>query len=165
MSEPKPTWWADAPAMCPYCLHAAHVGLCNQCPCWLPPAAEDIPPSAATRRPPRNQRSEKIDRLLRLIALLPAGLRADWDGTNHYELTADGDEKFWWLELSEITNLHSESETGRRVGLLLDIAEAAKAAEVDLLLMVSSRNHEKRSQPITLSASSVPDFCHSPSHD
>lgn len=134
MSEPRPVWRTDALAMCPYCQHAEHVGSCSAdgCWCWLPETTENVPPSAATNPPPRIRRSEKIDRLLELIALLPAGLRADWDGSNHYELTAIEAENFWWLELGEIADLHSESETGRRVGLLLDLAEAAKAAENDI---------------------------------
>lgn len=73
-----------------------------------------------------------IERLLDLIAQLPAGLRADWNGTNHYELTtSDQSLPWWWLSLNEYTleDFDSDSEVGQRVGLLLDLAEAAKAAE------------------------------------
>lgn len=73
-----------------------------------------------------------IHRLLELIAQLPPDLRADWDGTNHYELTTP-DERFswWWLSLNDymVADFDSQDEIGRRVGLLLDLAEAAKTAE------------------------------------
>lgn len=77
-----------------------------------------------------------IRRLLDLIAKLPPDLRADWDGSNHYELTTP-DESFswWWLSLNDymVEDFDSQDEIGQRVGLLLDLAAAAKAAEAHLL--------------------------------
>ena len=79
-----------------------------------------------------------LDNLLRLVALLPVGLRADWDGSNHYELTtSDESYPWWWLNLSDymLEDFDSATDEGRRVGLLLDLAAAAKAAEPVLLTL------------------------------
>lgn len=75
-----------------------------------------------------------IARLLALIAQLPVGLRADWDGTNHYELTSEDPDEYWFVDLNDFMyqDFDSASIAGRRVGLLLDLAVAAKAAELEL---------------------------------
>lgn len=76
-----------------------------------------------------------LQKLLELIAHLPPGLRADWDGTNHYELvTSFSDTDYWWLTLSDylVKDLNSATADGKRIGLLLDLAETAKAAEQHL---------------------------------
>lgn len=76
-----------------------------------------------------------LQKLLELIAHLPPGLRADWDGTNHYEMTTSfSDIDYWWLDLSDylVQDFDSATEIGKRVGLLLDLAESAKAAEQHL---------------------------------
>jgi len=83
--------------------------------------------------------SKNVALLLDLASDLPEGLRADWDGTNHYEMTAPTDDGgYWWLTLDEI--IHSEnfnddpSSTvcGERLGLLMDIATVLKATEPEL---------------------------------
>jgi hypothetical protein len=75
--------------------------------------------------------SEAMDRLLELASQLPAKLRADWDGTNHYELQSldPGSEEWCWLEVVEVDFEAdpSASQSGRRLGLVLDIAAAARA--------------------------------------
>jgi len=104
--------------------------------------------------------TKKIEELLKLIAQLPEGLRADWKGTNHYELqdtSIEGD--FWWLCLGEFFSWDrvlkaypeerdfSKTEYGQRIGLLMDIAVKAKEAEEELLLMCrmprKAANHTK----------------------
>lgn len=79
-----------------------------------------------------------IAKLIELASQLPEGLHADWRDSNHYELRcqSDGDD-YWWLDLSDLfkgTEIHNwcESEFGKRVGLLMDIAETLKAAEPEL---------------------------------
>lgn len=93
----------------------------------------------------RAKKITKIQGLLKLVAKLPAGLRADWDGTNHYELTQGEDKEadYWWLDLSDFFDWEAikvaypcltfcKTELGQRIGLLLDIAEKAKEAEEEL---------------------------------
>jgi hypothetical protein len=81
----------------------------------------------------------KIEALLELVCQLPKGLRSDWSGTNHFELTQPNPDagSYWWFDGSEISYdgayLSQDSELGRRLGLLMDIAEAAKAAEGELM--------------------------------
>ena len=83
--------------------------------------------------------SEKLKQLLDLASRLPEGLRADWDGTNHYEMTAPTDDGgYFWLTLDEIIDSEafyddpSSIRCGQRLGLLMDIAEALKEAEPEL---------------------------------
>lgn len=90
----------------------------------------------SSRTPPASNEPAStvpVDALVKLRELarrLPTGLESDWDGTNHYELTirsgtdADGGE-YWWLMVGDgVQGLDNpcESETGRRLGLLMDIA-------------------------------------------
>lgn len=86
--------------------------------------------------------TDPITRLLNLIAQLPPDLRADWQGTNHYELTtSDPAESWWWLTLNDymVEDFDSSTESGQRIGLLLDLAEAAKAAETHLIDELNNR--------------------------
>lgn len=68
---------------------------------------------------------DSLVKLRELVAQLPTGLRADWQYTNHYELTATGEE-FWWLNVLDLgdpgdTDIQG-TEGGQRLGLILDIA-------------------------------------------
>ena len=88
--------------------------------------------------------NENLRLLLDLASDLPEGLRADWDGTNHYELTAPADDGgYWWLTLAEMIhneNFHDDpclTVCGQRLGLLMDIAEALKAAEHELKALLN----------------------------
>lgn len=73
----------------------------------------------------------EIKRLLELSKELPEGLRADWEGTNHYELTAPERNDYFWLEVGTYWQKEAWSDKVflERVGLLMDIAEALKKAE------------------------------------
>lgn len=85
--------------------------------------------------------SDELTELLALVAQLPKGLRSDWDGTNHYEMTQSGnkEESYWWLDLSDYLNWDSitkvlgqdfsDTEDGKKIGLLMDIAVKVKAVE------------------------------------
>ena len=58
-----------------------------------------------------------------LAAQLPKGLRADWRGTDHYELT-EGSRDYWWLDLQPNNMpliLDCESDSGKRYGLVMDV--------------------------------------------
>lgn len=70
--------------------------------------------------------NDPLERLRQLAAKLPKGLSSDWDGTNHYEMTSGGKE-YWWLFLSDVAESFGpspmETESGKRLGLLMDIAE------------------------------------------
>ena len=73
---------------------------------------------------------QELNELLELIEQLPEGLRADWNYTNHYEMTSSEEGKFWWLCLGGyIADINCQTEDGKKIGLLMDIAEKAKAAE------------------------------------
>jgi hypothetical protein len=82
----------------------------------------------------------KLEKLLELAAQLPGGLRADWRGTNHFELQAPYEEDgLWWLSADDIHsviswegNLKGRDPAGQRLGLIMDIAEAVKAAEPEI---------------------------------
>ena len=80
--------------------------------------------------------NENLRLLLDLASDLPKGLRADWDGTNHYEMTAPTDDGgYMWLKLEDLMWENgdiSDTQIGYRTGLLMDIAEALKAAEPEL---------------------------------
>ena len=74
--------------------------------------------------------SDHLFKLRELASKLPKGLQSDWQGTNHYELTAPcGDNDYFWLTLRDDSWYEfapdsdpSESQDGKRVGLLMDIA-------------------------------------------
>lgn len=83
--------------------------------------------------------ADKVKRLLDLIAQLPKGITADWRGTNHFWLYVDPPPEYpwqyWWFSAQEFrdrTLFSDRRDEGRRLGLLLDLAEAAKAAEEEL---------------------------------
>lgn len=77
-----------------------------------------------------------LQTLLSLIAKLPPNLRSDRDESGNYELLTSGSIGTWaWLEFKEYTAEHLifiDAANGKRVGLLLDLAETAKAAEQQL---------------------------------
>lgn len=79
-----------------------------------------------------------LEALRPLAAQLPKGLRADWRNTNHFELAAPYKAEYWWLDLSEYTDtlghMPCDSEEGKRVGLLLDLAEAVSKLQDEGLL-------------------------------
>lgn len=65
-----------------------------------------------------------------MIGEIPEGIEADWDGTNHYEVTTPTKGQYWWLDLREAlsdpkANI-SGTEEGRRLGQLLDLACASR---------------------------------------
>ena len=77
----------------------------------------------------------------RLAATIPAGAKADWRGTNHYEIHTD--DEVWWLDLWDafvapgrdlqgIRDLQG-TEEGRRVGAVMDAACAFREAVPALL--------------------------------
>lgn len=70
--------------------------------------------------------SNELDKLRALAKQLPKCLRSDWEGSNHYELTSSGAE-FWWLLLGDTSETFGsnpmETESGKRLGLIMDIAE------------------------------------------
>lgn len=74
-----------------------------------------------------------LEEALAAAAKIPACARADWDGTNHYEISTD---EPLWLICSEVfvgpPRDISASEEGKRMGAVLDAACAAPilAAEV-----------------------------------
>lgn len=77
-----------------------------------------------------------VNRLLNLLAQLPAGLDASSRDTNHFELVSPHDgHSYWWLDIGEMLqhaythNPHTYGTTLDRLQLLLDLAVAAKAAE------------------------------------
>lgn len=75
-----------------------------------------------------------LKKLNALIDALPNGMRTDWQGTNHYEIS--GDDEPFWLDIADAFALRSDissTEEGKRVGLIMDAAAALKN-EVPLLL-------------------------------
>lgn len=80
--------------------------------------------------------SKEIEKFLELARKLPDGLRSDWDDTNHYELTTNS-EDYWWLILYDCARHPTqedpqnpcETERGKKLGLIMDIAEQAKKIE------------------------------------
>ena len=64
-------------------------------------------------------------------AEIPADARADWDGTNHWEIqSATHTDGFWWLILWDVFDGKdtdpSGTENGKRLGMMLDLACAAR---------------------------------------
>lgn len=83
---------------------------------------------------------EHIAKLLELSKKLPEDLTSDWEGTNHFELTAPKEKNYyWWLVMSEVgPEPDSQSTEGQRLGLIMDIAEVLKKAEPELKKLVAS---------------------------
>ena len=77
--------------------------------------------------------SEELKRLIELGEKLPKHLRSDWE-TNHFELTSSQEDDYWWLILADLfretykDESPCESEYGKRVGLIMDIAAALQEA-------------------------------------
>ena len=92
-----------------------------------------------------------LKKLKELVATLPAGLRADWDGTNHYELQTPGGDDFYWLVIPDVFSPRigdwSTTEEGKRLGAVLDFACAMRAALPELLEEVEKlRNQQAEDQ-------------------
>ena len=87
-----------------------------------------------------------FENLRELADRLPVGLQSDWDGTNHYELQASHRDEFFWLVLGDLLNERYDSpcdtEYGRRVGLIMDIAAEVGRLRDDGLLVVSHPSPE-----------------------
>ena len=72
---------------------------------------------------------------------IPAGMRSDWEYTNHYELTDPHGEEFWWLMMDDIAPnfnrdvYHPDTECGKRLGLMFDATAAVPA----LLQMIETQ--------------------------
>lgn len=75
---------------------------------------------------------DKLAKLKELASLLPPCLVSDWKNSNHYELTCQAYDRktehdYWWLSLGDYFTGFNDSpcdtEVGKRVGLLMDIAE------------------------------------------
>ena len=77
--------------------------------------------------------SDPFARLKALARKLPddAYLKADWNGTNHYEMTLEKPDshespEYWWLTLFDHNNFQTNlqaTEPGQRIGLMMDIME------------------------------------------
>lgn len=91
---------------------------------------------------------EQRDELRKLVSRLPRGLRSDWQDTNHFELT-DGSDDYFWLDLSELVYPREanpcESELGRRVGLMMDLAAWLSANGKSLLDAADERDRLRES--------------------
>jgi len=75
---------------------------------------------------------KEIERLLELAKELPPMLQSDWKDTQHFELQSlHKDEEYFWLSLADFwhPNVWEHPSYLRRIGLLMDIAEALKKAE------------------------------------
>ena len=87
---------------------------------------------------PNAEQLQRILEVLRpLAAQLPKGLRADWQDTDHYELTSQEPNEYFWLDLYDCLSRehhNSDTETGKRAGLLLDLAEAVSKLKDEGLL-------------------------------
>lgn len=75
--------------------------------------------------------TEELKRLIELGEKLPKHLRSDWDGTNHYELTSSArEDNYWWLIMGDLFRdlpkdvIPCDTEDGKRLGLIMDIAVA-----------------------------------------
>lgn len=95
---------------------------------------EDIVEIYRTGAKSRLQSVDELKELCELAEKLPDKLLADWRNTNHYELTSDEVDGYWWLVVRGALprvegKMPCETEEGKRLGLLLDIAEKLKKAE------------------------------------
>jgi hypothetical protein len=74
-----------------------------------------------------------LDELDVLVSQLPKGLHSDWKDTNHYELTSTEKGEFWWLLLWDTfhdpNEIVCETVWGKRLGLIMDVAEKLKLLE------------------------------------
>lgn len=80
---------------------------------------------------------------------IPLDAQADWDGTNHYEITtpansdAEDGPGYWWLDcLDEMFHNPrdwSATTTGKRLGACLDYAVAYKRDVTELLAEIKRR--------------------------
>ena len=73
-------------------------------------------------------RLEEFLPVLELAEQLPRDLNSDWKDTNHYELTSGTADNYWWLMagdgIEDIDGNPCETEDGKRLGLIMDIAAA-----------------------------------------
>lgn len=94
-------------------------------------------------------RTDDLERARAAISKIPVGARADWDGTNHYEITSYQDDNAdpFWLTVPWMGEFDSETEDGKRLGAVLDAACWARELldEVDALRARIARL-EKRNQ-------------------
>ncbi len=91
-------------------------------------------------------RSEDIAAIRERLAACPIPMeaRADWDGTNHYEITdyAHPSETSYWWFLFEREEFDSDTLQGKRLGAIFDYAVAYKRDVAALLAELEKGNHE-----------------------
>jgi hypothetical protein len=69
---------------------------------------------------------EWIQKIQVFCEKFPKTPRSDWENTNHYEITDPDGDAYFWLTLPDVfTNpgiYYPDTEEGKRVGLLMDLA-------------------------------------------
>jgi len=79
---------------------------------------------------------KNVEKLIELAEQLPDGLSSDWQDTNHYEL--HGGKDYWWLMLLGVFDGYPkdaspcDTEEGKRLGLIMDIAARLRLALPEL---------------------------------
>lgn len=124
------------------------------------PDGSDEVPASTSRGASQSGVPEVVRHLLDLADRLPKGVRSDWRDSNHYELaSAVWDGPYWWLCLDDYllfadsdgspppdSAQFCETEDGQKIGLLLDIAEALKAAAPTIESMEAPQGHTTRAE-------------------
>lgn len=78
--------------------------------------------------------TDPFARLKELCRDLPTDLVADWQNTNHYELTSAHESNYFWLCVDDDASFLSSTTEGTRLGLLLDIAAELSRLKQDGVL-------------------------------
>lgn len=83
-------------------------------------------------------KDQSLQKLTQLLKKLPPEVKADYEGTNHFELQSPKEEPFFWLVLSDLSpTMTFEDEEGAKVGLIMDIIECVKRLEPEINMLLA----------------------------
>lgn len=89
-------------------------------------------------------KTQSLQKLVKLIKRLPLDIKADWQGTNHFELQSPSEEPFFWLCLNDLSpTMTFEDEEGAKVGLIMDIIECVKRLEPEINTLLAETDDGK----------------------
>lgn len=87
---------------------------------------------------------QTLQKLVRLLKKLPPDIKADYEGTNHFELQSPSEDQFFWLCLDDLSpTMTFEDEEGAKVGLIMDIIECVKRLEPEIGMMLAEEDDGK----------------------
>jgi hypothetical protein len=107
----------------------------------------------------RSKKMSELDDLKKLLEQMPEHLQSDWYGTNHYEICdyTKGAKDYWWIDIPSLFHdayscIVSDTEMGKRMGLIMDVAVASRKVVPPLITEVETLRERVKTLEAELAA-------------